>query len=70
MSEAMRAVCACPDRESAGKEPDRAVSWIMHPNVPGMEAVAGTMRKEREGILDRLSRNAANAIPEGPSSAC
>lgn len=34
-----------------------------------MEAAAGTARKGREGILDRSSRNAANAIPEGPSPA-
>ena len=27
MSEAMRAAHACPDRESAGREPDRPVSW-------------------------------------------
>ncbi|MCH3926731.1 MAG: transposase [Atopobiaceae bacterium] len=65
----MRAVCACLDRESAGKGPDRAASWTMRPNVPGMEAVAGAARKGREGILDRLSRNAADAVPEGPSSA-
>jgi transposase len=64
----MRAVHACPDRESAGKGPDRAASWTMHPNVPGMETVAGTARKGREGILNRLSRNAADAILEGPSS--
>jgi transposase len=68
MPEAMRAVHACPDRESAGKEPDRAVSWTMHSNVPEMKALAGTARQGREGILDRFSRNAADAIPEGPSS--
>jgi transposase len=68
MSGAMGAVHACPDRESAGKEPDRLVSWIMHSNVPEMEAVAGTVRKEREGILDWSSRNAADAIFERPSS--
>ena len=68
MSEAMRAVYACPDRESAGKELDRVVSWIMHPNVPEMKVVAGTVRKEREGILNWFSRNAANAILEGLDS--
>jgi transposase len=48
----MRAVYACPDRESAGKELDRIVSWTMHSNVPEMKAVAETVRKEREGILN------------------
>ncbi|MCH3925088.1 MAG: transposase [Atopobiaceae bacterium] len=64
----MRAVYACPDRESAGKELDRIVSWTMHSNVPEMKAVAETVRKEREGILNWFSRNATNAILEGPSS--
>lgn len=68
MSEAMRAVYACPDRESAGKELDRVVSWIMHSNVPEMKVVAGTVRKEREGILNWFSRNATNAILEGLNS--
>lgn len=68
MSEAMRAVYACPDRESAGREPDRLVSWTMHSNVPETRVVAGTVRKEREGILSWFSRNATNAILEGLNS--
>lgn len=64
----MRAVYACPDRESAGKELDRVVSWIMHSNVPEMKVVAGTVRKERKGILNWFSRNATNAILEGLNS--
>ena len=68
MTEALRAVYACPDRESAGRELDRVVSWIMHSNVPEMKAVARTVRKEREGILNWFSRNATNAILEGLNS--
>ncbi len=68
MTEALRAVYACPGRESAGRELDRVVSWIMHSNVPEMKAVARTVRKRREGIPSWFSRNATNAILEGLNS--
>ena len=68
MTEAMRAVYACPDRASAASELDRLTSWMMHSNVDEMKVVAKTVRKEREGILNWFSRNATNAIMEGLNS--
>lgn len=68
MTEAMRAVYACPDRASAAAELDRLTSWMMHSNVAEMKAVARTVRKEREGILNWFSRNATNAMLEGLNS--
>jgi transposase len=68
MTEALRAVYACPGRGSAGRELDRVLSWIAHSNVPEMKVVARTVRKEREGILNWFSRNATNAILEGLNS--
>ena len=68
MTEAIRAVYACPDRASAGKELDRVTSWIMHSNVPEMKVVAKTLRKEREGVLNWFSRNSSNAVLEGLNS--
>lgn len=68
MTEAMRAVYACPDRDSADAEIGRLTSWIMHSNVPEMKTVARTVRKEREGILNWFSRNATNAVLEGLNS--
>lgn len=68
MTEAMRAVYACPDRESAAAEIDRLASWMAHSDVAEMKVVARTVRKEREGILNRFSRNATNAILEGLNS--
>lgn len=68
MTEAVRAVYACPDRESAGRELDHVVSWIMHSNVPEMKTVAKTLRREREGILNWFSRRSTNATMEGLNS--
>jgi transposase len=41
---------------------------MTHSNVPRMKAVARTVSEEREGILNRFSRNATNAILEGLNS--
>lgn len=68
MTEAIRGIYECPDRESASAELDRVTTWIMHSNVPEMKVVAQTLRKEREGILNWFSRNATNAILEGLNS--
>lgn len=68
MTEAMRAVYASPDRESAGAELDRLTSWMMHSNVAEMKTVARTLRGEREGVLNWFSRNATNAVLEGLNS--
>ena len=68
MTEAMRAVYACPDRESAAPELDRLASWIMHSNVPEMKRVARTVRREREGILNWFSARATNGFLEGVNS--
>lgn len=68
MTEAMRAVYACPDRQTAASELDRLTSWMTHSNVAEMKVVAKTLRKEREGILNWFSRNATNAILEGLNS--
>ena len=68
MTEAMRAVCSCPDRGSAAAELDRAPSWIMHSSVPEMKKVARTVRGEREGILNWWSKRASNGFLEGLNS--
>lgn len=68
MTEAIRGIYECPDRESASAELDRVTTWIMHSNVPEMKVVAQTLRKEHEGILNWFSRNATNAILEGLNS--
>lgn len=68
MAEAMRAVYACPDRETAGAELDRVAGWAMHSNVPEMKRVARTVREEREGVLNWFSSRATNAILEGLNS--
>ncbi len=47
MTEAMRAVYACPDRESVAAELDRLLSWLMHSNVPEMKRVAAMLCAER-----------------------
>lgn len=41
---------------------------MMHSNVPEMKVVAGTLRKEREGIPDWWRRGSTNAILEGLNS--
>ena len=68
MTEAMRDVYELPDRESAAEALDRLCSWMAHSNVPEMKAVARTLRKEREGILNWWRRGSTNAILEGLNS--
>ena len=68
MTEAMRDVYDCPDKASAAEALDRLCSWMVHSNVPEMKVVARTLRKEREGILNRWHSNATNAILEGLNS--
>ena len=68
MTEAMRAVYACPGREAAASELDRLLSWMMHSNVAEMKRVARTVRKEREGILNWWSAKASNGFLEGMNS--
>lgn len=68
MAEAMRDVYGLPGRESAARALDRLCSWMMHSNVPEMKVVAGTLRKEREGIPDWWRRGSTNAILEGLNS--
>lgn len=62
---AMRAACACPDREEAASELDRLLSWMTHPDVGEMKRVARTVRKEREGVLNWWSARASNGFLEG-----
>lgn len=69
MTEAMRAVYACPDRESVAAELDRLLSWLMRSNVPEMKRVAATLCVEREGVLNWFGPRATNAILEGLNSA-
>lgn len=68
MTEAMRDVHGCGDRQEAGGRLDRLLSWMMHSNVPEMKVVARSVRKEREGVLNWFARNATNAIPGGLNS--
>lgn len=68
MTEAMRAVYACQDRESAAAELDRLTSWIIHSNVPEMKRVARTVREEQEGILNWWSLRSSNGFLEGLNS--
>ena len=49
MVEAVRAVYSCETREEAAAGLDRALSWIMHSNVPEMKRAARSIRAEREG---------------------
>ena len=68
MTEAMRAVYACPGRDEAAAELDRVLSWVMHSNVAEMKRVARTVRKEREGVLNWFSSRSTNAFLEGVNS--
>lgn len=68
MAEAMRAVYACPDRGSAAAELDRLLSWVMHSNVPEMKGVAGTVRRERDGVLNWWPMRSSNGFLEGLNS--
>ncbi|WP_130810297.1 ISL3 family transposase [Olsenella sp. Marseille-P4559] len=68
MEDAMRDACGLPDRESAAAALDRPCSWMMHSNVPETRVVAGTLRREREGIPDWWRSRATNAVLEGLNS--
>ena len=58
MVEAVRAVYSCETREEAAAGLDRALSWIMHSNVPEMKRAARSIRAEREGGPQLGSRRA------------
>lgn len=68
MVEAVRAVYSCATREEAAAELDRAISWIMHSNVPLMKTAARTIRDEREGVLSWFSARSSNGFLEGMNS--
>lgn len=68
MVEAVRAVYSCATREEAAAELDRAISWIMHSNVPLMKTAARTIRDEREGVLNWFSARSSNGFLEGVNS--
>lgn len=68
MVEAVRAVYSCETREEAAAELDRALSWIMHSNVPTMKAAARSIRDEREGVLNWFSARSSNGFLEGMNS--
>ena len=68
MVEAVRAVYSCATREEAAGELDRALSWVMHSNVPLMKVAARTIRDEREGVLNWFSARATNGFLEGMNS--
>ena len=52
IAEVMQDVYGCPDKKSTAKAPDRLCLWMMHSVVAKMKGVAGTLRQEREGILN------------------
>lgn len=68
MVEAVRAVYSCATREEAAVELDRALSWIMHSNVPQMKTAARSIRAEREGALNWFSARSSNGFLEGMNS--
>lgn len=68
MVEAVRAVYSCASREEAAAGLDRALSWVMHSNVPQMKKAARSIREEREGVLNWFSARATNGFPEGMNS--
>ena len=68
VGEALQDVYSCADRESASEAPGRLCSWMMHSNVSEMKAVARTLRKEREGILNWWKRGSTDSFLEGLSS--
>ncbi len=61
----MRDVCSRPDRQSAAAALDGLAPWAMRPNARETKAVAGTIEREREGILAWWDRNPTNAVLEG-----
>ncbi|QUC05000.1 transposase [Atopobium sp. oral taxon 416] len=68
MAKAMQDVYSCADRKSAGRGPECLCSWMMHSAVAEMKAVARTLRKEREGILNWWKRGSTNSFLEGLNS--
>ena len=68
MGESLQDVCSCTGRESAAEAPGRLCSWMMHSDVSEMKAVARTLRKEREGILNWWKRGSTDSFLEGLSS--
>ena len=67
-TEAVRGAYECPTRDEAAAELDRALSWMMHSNVPEMKVAARSIRAEREGVLNYFSARATNAFLEGLNS--
>lgn len=68
MVEAFRQVYLCRDVEEAASELDRAISWVMHSNVPQMKRAARSIRDEREGVLNWFSSRSTNGFLEGLNS--
>lgn len=64
----MRAVYSCETREEAAAGLDRALSRIVHSNVPEMKRAARSIRAEREGVLNWFSTRATNGFLEGMNS--
>jgi len=68
MAEALQDVYSCADRKSAARAPECLCSWMAHSNVRKMKAVARTLRKEREGILNWWKRGSTNSFLESLNS--
>ena len=56
-------------RGPAARGLDRWPGWVAHSNVPQMKGVAATVREERGGILNWLSRRSTNGVMEGMNPA-
>ena len=67
-AEAMRDVYGRATAGEARPMLDRLPGWMMHPDVPDMRGVAGTVRERREGILGYFGSRPANAYLEGANS--
>ena len=65
MAKALQDVYSCADRQSAARALERLCSWMAHSNVRKMKAVARTLRKEQEGILNWWKRGSTNSFLEG-----
>ena len=48
--------------------PDGPPGWMMHPDVPDVRGVAGTIRERREGTPGYLGGRPADAYLEGANS--
>ena len=68
MAKVLQDVYSCAGRQSAAAAPERLCSWMMHSAVAEMKSVAGTLRKEREGILNWWKRGSTNSFLEGLNS--